>query len=136
MKNILLDTNAYAAFKKGDKDAVEILRLAENIALNGIVLGELLAGFALGGREMQNRKELSDFLNSTRVKMFTVDAETADFYVYIFLGLRRKGNPIPTNDIWIAANAMQYGYAVFSHDKHFSEVEGLLVCKQLSDILP
>ena len=136
MKKILLDTNAYAAFKNGADDAIELIRLAENIGISVIVLGELLAGFVVGGREAQNRHELNDFLSSPRVSLLEIDDETTDYYATIFKQLRREGRPIPTNDLWIAATALQNGYAVFTYDKHFSAVNNLITCRRPNDILP
>ena len=54
----------------------------------------------------------------------------------LFSALRKKGRPVPTNDLWIAASALQHGYAVFSFDKHFGEMENLIVGSQLDDFLP
>jgi tRNA(fMet)-specific endonuclease VapC len=68
-----LDTNAYAAFKRGAEEAVEILRRTEFIGVNAVVLGELLGGFAAGQREAENRRELNAFLNSPRVEFLAVD---------------------------------------------------------------
>ena len=62
MKCILIDTNAYAAFKRGHREAVEIVRRAEAIRVSVIVLAELLAGFHFGNREKVNRLELNYFL--------------------------------------------------------------------------
>jgi len=45
-------------------------------------------------------------------------------------------NWIPTNNLWIAATALQHGFAVFSHDRHFAEIDGLLTGQQLADFLP
>jgi len=136
LKRILLDTNAYAAFKRGDAAAVEIIRHAENIVLNAVVLGELLAGFALGSREARNRKELAAFMESPRVMPCPVDETTSAFYARTYLGLRRKGKPIPSNDLWLAATALQHGLALFSYDEHFRHVEGLVVGRELVDFLP
>lgn len=55
--NILIDTNAYASFKRGDMAAVEIIRSSPFIGINSTVLGELLSGFAVGNRESLNRAE-------------------------------------------------------------------------------
>lgn len=136
MKRILLDTNAYVAFKNGRDDAVELIRLAENIGISVVVLGELLAGFIIGGREARNRRELNDFLSSPRVSLFIIDDETTDFYAHIFQQLRKDGSPIPTNDLWIAATALQHGCAVFTYDKHFLAVNNLITCQTPTDILP
>lgn len=136
MKNILLDTNAYVAFKSGRDDAVEIIRLAENIAISVVVLGELLAGFVSGNKEARNRQELSEFLGSPRVSLFAVDSQTTEYYARIFRQLRRVGQPIPTNDLWISATALQHGCAVFTYDEHFSAVDNLIICRIPSDLLP
>ncbi len=136
MRRILIDTNAYAAFKRGDARTLDVFRHAPEIALNATVMGELLAGFASGSHAARNRRELAEFLQSPRVRQLVVDAETAEHYAVLFAGLRKKGRPVPTNDLWIAASAMQYGYAVFSFDKHFSEMENLIVGSRLEDFLP
>lgn len=136
MKEILLDTNAYAAFKRGDPEAIGILRLVERISISVVVLGELLSGFATGQREAVNRRELSAFLDSPRARILAVDDETAGRYASIYAGLKRRGKPIPTNDLWIAATALQYGAAVFTYDRHFASVDGLAVVSRVTDILP
>jgi len=62
VKRILLDTNAYTAFKKGDRSAVEIIRAVETVGFSTVVLGELLSGFAAGRRAAGNRAELAELL--------------------------------------------------------------------------
>ncbi len=74
------------------QDAVEILRHVEIIGISAIVPGELLSGFAVGSREVDNRRELSAFLDSPRVVIFSVDEDTAEFYAHTYLGLKRRGN--------------------------------------------
>lgn len=136
MKSLLLDTNMYVAFKRGDDDTVELLRLADEVHLSTVVLGELLAGFAVGSRERRNREELTAFLESPRVRIDTVDEGTADFYGRIFALLRRKGRPIPTNDLWIAAAALQHGLVLATRADHFAAIEGLATAKTPSELLP
>lgn len=131
-----MDTNAYAAFKRGDENTLAIVQHAQMIALSPVVLGELLSGFAVGKHVEKNRIELSKFLNSPRVFMLPIDETSAEYYAFIYRQLKIKGRPIPTNDLWIAATALQHGLAVFSYDKHFCEIEGLLVVKRLEDIYP
>jgi predicted nucleic acid-binding protein len=135
IRNILLDTNAYVAFKQGRSEAVEVLQHAPRIGLNSIVLGELLSGFAVGRREQENRQELERFLASDRVDQLVVDIETAEHYAAMYRDLRSRGRPIPTNDMWIAASALQHGLAIFSHDGHFHEVPGLTVGTRLADFV-
>ena len=135
MRDILLDTNAYVAFKRGDEGALEILRHAPSIGVSTVVLGELLAGFACGDRSARNRAELAEFLRSPRVLVYSATQETAEHYATVFAALRRKGRPIPTNDLWIVATAFEHGCAVYTLDKHFEEVETLQVGSCLSDFV-
>ena len=136
MKRILLDTNVYAAFKHGDDDAVELLRLADEIVLCSAVLGELLAGFAHGAREARDREELAAFLDSPRVTLAPLDDATAEAYARVFTLLRRKGTPIPTNDLWIAATALQQGLVLVTRDAHFAAIEGLARVSKPAQLLP
>ncbi len=59
---ILMDTNAYVEFKRGNQQTLDILRYAQTIGINNVVLGELLAGFSAGNREAENQRELYQFL--------------------------------------------------------------------------
>ena len=79
MKQLLIDTNVYVAFKRNEPKVNELLRQAESIAVNTVVLGELLAGFKGGIRETANRKELDQFLDSPRVELLVLDESSADF---------------------------------------------------------
>lgn len=125
MKQLLIDTNVYVAFKRNDPGIIDLLRQAERISVNVVVLGELFAGFKGGVRETINRKELDQFLDSPRVEVLTLDESSADFFALVFNGLKQIGKPIPTNDIWIAASAMQYGRTLATLDHHFSYIAGL-----------
>ena len=136
MRAILLDTNAYTAFMLGAAEVVDVVAHADRLYLNSIVLGELLGGFAVGTREPTNRAELARFLDSPRVEVLPITADTADSYALIYDGLRRKGHPIPTNDLWIAASAMEHGAALLTRDAHFSHIDGLRCGQRLGDFLP
>jgi tRNA(fMet)-specific endonuclease VapC len=129
MKNVLIDTNIYSLAMKGEPNIVDILRRIERIGISTISLGELFSGFKAGSKERQNREELEIFLDSPRVALHSVDVETADFYSFILNSLRQAGTPIPTNDIWIAATALQHGYKLFSQDKHFDYVHGIMIIR-------
>ena len=136
MRPILVDTNAYTAFMRGDQEIVEVIAHTDQLYLSSTVLGELLAGFAAGTREVRNRAELARFLESPRVGILNVTAETADSYALVYASLRRKGQPIPTNDLWIAASALEHGTALLSLDAHFAQVDGLRLGRQIGDFLP
>ena len=124
---ILVDTNTYSAFKRNRADAVRVYQRAEEIHISITVLAELIAGFKAGSNETRNREELRAFLSSYRVVLDPINEGTAEFYAHIYLLLRLKGFPIPTNDMWIAATAMQNGCALYSLDGHFDAVDGLLL---------
>lgn len=127
MNRVLLDTSAYSAFFKGDPAVVEAVRTADEIYLNPIVLGELIAGFIRGNKEKKNRTELETFLSSPRVYLRKIDEETSERYAAIMSSLKDKGTPIPTNDIWISASAMQDGLKILTTDRHYKEVEQVIV---------
>ena len=119
---ICLDTSGYSAFKRGHEGILAGVRGAAEIVLPAIVLGELLAGFRIGGRNRTNRRGLNAFLESPRVRVIPLDFDTAERYAEIVLYLRERGTPIPTNDIWIAATAMQWGLRILTTDAHFSRL--------------
>ena len=127
MSELVIDTSAYAAFKRGHKEAVSALRKADAILLPGIVLGELLAGFEFGNRREQNRAELDEFRKSLRVRALPVTTETAERYAVIYAFLRTNGRPIPTNDLWIAAVTMEHGAELLTADKHFLQLPQIIV---------
>ena len=127
MTACLLDTSAYSAFLRGHEGLKLALQRADRIALSPIVLGELGAGFRAGARQQKNDAELRLFLDSPRVDVVAVEAETAERYAVILHGLRLAGTPIPTNDIWIAASAMQHGLRVLTTDVHYDRIPQVIV---------
>lgn len=128
MNRILIDTNIYSAAMRGDEPVVCLLRRVSQIGISSVSIGELLSGFKAGSREQKNRHELGIFLDSPRVVLHSVDEETAEQYSAVLNRLKQKGTPIPTNDIWIAAAALQHGLPLCTLDKHFFHIEGLLLC--------
>lgn len=125
-----LDTSAYSFFRRGHPELVALMQTAPQLAISAIVVGELLAGFKHGSRTRQNELELDEFLASKRVRLLPVDATTAGRFADISTYLRRHGTPLPSNDVWIAAHAMQHGLRVVTLDKHFGlmpQVSTLLI---------
>jgi len=123
---LLLDTNAYSELKRGHPEVAALVRDAGEILLSTIVVGELLYGFRIGSRHERNRRELKDFLDRPRCAFLPVSRVTCDRFGRIAAGLREKGRPIPTNDIWIAAHALEHGADLVSFDRHFARVPGLV----------
>lgn len=122
---VLLDTNAYSAFKRGDPAVAGRMRRAEEVLLSTVVVGELLYGFRCGARLRSNLEELEEFLDNPFVRLLPVTFVTAERFGRVAAALRRKGTPIPTNDIWIAAHALETGADLLSFDEHFGKIEGL-----------
>jgi tRNA(fMet)-specific endonuclease VapC len=127
MTQLLLDTSAYSTLLRGHKEIHRRLRQAHAIYVNPIVLGELRAGFGGGRQGKKNESYLLRFLASPRVGVLMIDAETSERYAFILNALWAAGTPVPTNDIWIAASAMQHGLAVLTMDSHFLKIPQILV---------
>lgn len=136
MRSIALDTNTYVGFKRGEPSCLEVIRHADHLLFSVTVVGELLAGFACGSQEGRNRAELSRFLGSPRVELCPITLATADAYAFAYRDLRRKGRPIPSNDLWIAASCLERGALLFSFDQHFEQVDGLRLIRRWEEALP
>jgi tRNA(fMet)-specific endonuclease VapC len=122
---ILLDAGAYSDLARGHLPLADRVRLAEAVLFSSVVAGELLGGFRRGSRLRENLADLQRFLAQPRVHLLPVGWTTAERYSRIYAALRRRGKPIPTNDMWIAAQAMETGAELLSSDAHFQYVEGL-----------
>ena len=125
MKKILLDTNAYSAFCGGDDAVLDQLGDADVVLMSIFVLGELYAGFRGGTRIESNRAGLRQFLTRPTVKILFATEETAEVFGGVKDGLRRQGTPLPINDVWIAAHALEAGATLVTFDGHFQKVKGL-----------
>lgn len=123
---LILDTNAYVGFKLGHSDLVEYLIRANVIFLSPIVLGELMFGFRNGSRFAKNMEELYLFLSHPVVETIMLTEITSDRYSRIAAQLKLQGTPIPSNDIWIAAQTMETGAELVTMDRHFDNINGLV----------
>ena len=123
---ILLDTSAYVGFKRNAVEAVEIIVKAELIVFSPVVMGELMFGFRNGTRFKENMDDLDRFLKHEAVDLMPIGKITSDRYSRIAVKLRQQGTPIPTNDIWIAAQAMEQGAELITSDQHFDKISGLV----------
>ena len=125
MNRILLDTNAYTAFLTGNERVLNALAEAETAFFSAIVIGELYAGFCGGNRLKENKALLARFLQKSNVRVLDVTAETGEVFGQIKNELQKAGTPIPLNDIWLAAQAMETGSVIVTFDAHFDQVSGL-----------
>ena len=123
---LCLDTNAYAAFKRGHSQIRELLEAADEVLVPVIVLGELYAGFALGNRESANVRELARFLQTPGIAVAPVSEKVAERYGALMRTLKTQGTAIPTNDVWIASIALETGARLLSFDTHFHRIPAVV----------
>ncbi len=116
---VLVDSNRYQDFCEGIPAVVDVFRRAIEIHIPFVVVGELRAGFACGTKSLENERTLTRFLHRARVNLLLATEDTTRHYANIFRQLRTQGTPIPTNDLWIAALAVEHGLVLLSRDDHF-----------------
>ena len=126
MKALLPDTNVLSELFRANAKVRSLLRSAERILITPVVEGELLGGFRAGNRLEKNLAEWSEFLDEPFVERLLISSDTANRYSRIWAQLRRSGTPIPSNDMWIAAQAGESGGELLSYDAHFACVQGLV----------
>jgi len=119
---LCIDTSGFSSFMRGDQKTVAVLEAAESVAVPAIVLGELYAGFALGTRQSENTSRLNSFLGRSGTYIQQIDDSIARRYGELIKILRTQGTPIPMNDIWIAATAIDLGATLLAFDDHFSKI--------------
>jgi tRNA(fMet)-specific endonuclease VapC len=119
---IALDTNAYVAFCKNESSAVDAIRRADSILIPLPVIAELRAGFGIGSKGAQNESVLQRFLNSKRVSIVLPDESTTFVYARLYGYLRKRGTPIPINDLWISAITLQHDATLLTFDSHFEKL--------------
>ena len=124
---VCLDTNAYSRLMGGHVPLTQLLESCEEVLLPATVLGELHAGFELGTRRETNRRQLGEFLALPGVETIPVTTDIAERYGILISQLTGQGTPIPTNDIWIAAAALETGSRLVTYDSHFKHIHGLIV---------
>jgi tRNA(fMet)-specific endonuclease VapC len=125
MKKILVDTNAYTRLLTGQEDVLDVIGTAETVYMSIFVLGELYAGFAGGTKERGNKDTLNRFLLKPSVKILNATSETAEVFGMVKQDLKRAGTPLPINDVWIAAHALETGSTLITYDSHFKNIAGL-----------
>jgi tRNA(fMet)-specific endonuclease VapC len=124
-ERLVLDTSAYSHFRAGDPRVLDLIAAAGIVFLPTVVLGELEAAFLLGRRERENRTLLAEFLAEPFVSILPVTPAVARRYGRLFADLRRAGTPIPINDIWIAATALDCGGHLLTFDGDFAQIASL-----------
>jgi len=120
---VILDTNALSAFVDGDPSIAAALHTVRRPAIPVIVLGE----FRYGVTGSRHRRAYERWLETHlgEFEILDVTADTAVSYAEARATLKRRGTPIPANDLWIAALALEHHVPVLSRDAHFDAVAGL-----------
>lgn len=120
----LLDTNAVSSLFSGEPGLEALLAEDDRHALPVIVIGE----YRFGLLRSTSRRQLEPLLERLVLEseVLVVDEATTHHYSRTREALRRKGRPLPENDVWIAALALQHRLAIVTRDEHFDEVDGLV----------
>ena len=118
---MFLDSNAYSDWQKFIAWSDEIDQASE-VFMSVIVLGELRFGFGNGTKAAKNERELQKFLSSPYVRVVDVDEQTSQIYGELRCFLKANGTPVPMNDIWIGAQAVQHKAELLTSDMHFKHL--------------
>jgi tRNA(fMet)-specific endonuclease VapC len=122
---VLLDSSIVVRFLRSDHAVVSRFPAGARVRMSSIVIGEVLYGALLASRSREETQKVAQF--AARCEILPVDAATGQQYAQVKHALRLKGRPIPDNDIWIAAQALQHGLTLVSRDRHFRDVDGLRI---------
>ena len=124
-ESVLVDTSAAILLFNGSKSATQAFNEANAVYVPSLVYGELFLGMeGASDRELEEKK-IKEFQQKSQ--LLSIDYATTKHYAKIAMALRLKGKPIPTNDMWIAAIAIQHQLPLLAKDKHFDWIDGLKV---------
>jgi tRNA(fMet)-specific endonuclease VapC len=123
--DVMIDTTVAVAHLRGDPATSQRLEQAQRRYLSTVALGELHFGLWRSARREENRAWLDRWLQAA--VLLPVGAATAERYGILKDQLARAGTPIPENDVWIAASALEHDLPVATRDEHFKQVPGLTV---------
>jgi len=123
---VALDTNRLTDLLRGDAALADRLAGCEEVWIPLIVLAEIMAGFYGGTRSHRNEALVRRFLDKSTVAILLPGRETAERYACLFVQLKRAGTPVPDNDLWIAALALEHDLTLITRDRHFACIPQLL----------
>ena len=123
---VALDTNRLTDLFQGDISLAEKLSTCEEVWIPLVVLAEMKAGFYGGTQQHRNERLLQELLAKTTVGILLPGRETAEHYAHLFVQLKRAGSPVPDNDLWIAAQALEHDLLLITRDQHFERIPQLL----------
>jgi tRNA(fMet)-specific endonuclease VapC len=123
---VALDTNRLSDFFRGDADLVAWLETCDEVWIPLMVLAEIKAGFYGGTQQSQNEILLRKLLTMPTVAILLPSRETAEHYARLFVQLKRAGTPVPDNDLWIGALALEHDLVLVTRDRHFEKIPQLI----------
>ncbi len=121
---MILDTNALSAWAEGNPACRSAFAEAQRLLVPSIVLGEYLYGI----RQSRYRSRYEQWLaaNLPMAEMVPVSDTTAGLYADLRIHLKKAGTPIPANDLWIAAMALEFRLPILSNDTHFDLIPSII----------
>jgi tRNA(fMet)-specific endonuclease VapC len=122
---VAIDTHRLLDLLRGDARLAERLGACDEVWVPLMVLGEMKAGFQGGTQRHRNEALLQRFLAKATVSVLLPGRETAEHYARIFVQLKRAGTPVPDNDLWIAALALEHDLTLITRDRHFGRIAQL-----------
>ena len=122
---VAVDTNRLTDLLQGDAQLAERLGVCDEVWVPLMVLGEIKAGFHGGTKRHRNEALLQRFLAKATVSVLLPSRETAEHYARIFVQLKHAGTPVPDNDLWIAALALEHDLTLITRDRHFERIAQL-----------
>ena len=122
---VALDTNRLTDLFQGDAELADLLGSCEEVWIPLIVLAEIKAGFHGGTQQERNAALLHALLAKPTVAILFPGRETAEHYARLFVQIKRARTPMPANDLWIAALAIEHDLPLITRDQHFDRIPQL-----------
>ncbi|MCG8458768.1 MAG: type II toxin-antitoxin system VapC family toxin, partial [Holophagales bacterium] len=129
LTTICLDTSAYSYLMRGEPQVTELVDTASSVIVPVTALAELRVGFLSGRRRRENQSILEEFLGDSHVSVAETTSQVAWIFADIVVALRRRGRPLPVNDVWIAAHALAHGATLVTFDRHFEAIDLLRLAR-------
>lgn len=123
---VALDTNRLTDLFQGDAALAKWLGTCDEVWIPLFVLGEIKAGFQGGSQQRRNEILFRELLTKETVSVLLPGRETAEQYARLFVQLKRAGTPVPDNDLWIAALALEHDLVLVTRDRHFRHIPQLI----------
>ena len=121
----VIDTSAYSHFNRGDARLRSYITNQNAIVFPLIVIGELRAEFLAGSKKSENKVLLDRVLSKPNNEIATLSQITANLFAELYQDLKKAGTPIGSNDIWIAALALEFDLPLLTLDNGFKNISKL-----------